>query len=221
MQRSHALELASAGASQPPPAAAAVLPGSPAQPFFARCNALWAEQSRSTWRQPWLSAVRLVYNEPFEHVLECLPAAWCALPTPLPFTPPPQAFSTAILLRCWHLLTPAAAAWLAGSLALAAADVAWRRYRPRSYLRHRELPAALLRAVTFCLPTTWALMAAMLNQYGALPGGMSWAAHAAVYTCLLTFTSGAAKVGGWGRCVGAGVRRLQGGLQGSLQGLGG
>lgn len=134
---------------------------------------------------------------------------------------PPQAFSTAILLRCWHLLTPAAAAWLAGSLALAAADVAWRRYRPRSYLRHRELPAALLRAATFCLPTTWAFMAAMLNQYGALPGGMSWAAHAAVYTCLLTFTSGAAKVGGWGRCVGAGVRRLQGGLQGSLQGLGG
>ncbi|PRW57859.1 steroid-binding 3 [Chlorella sorokiniana] len=158
-----ALEPAPPAASQLPPSPAAAivtLPGSPLQPFFARCNALWAEQSRSTWRQPWLSA----------------------------------AFSTAILLRCWHLLTPGSAAWLAGSLALAAADVAWRWYQPRSYLSRRELPAALLRAAAFSLPTTWALMAAVLNEYGELPKGMGWAAHAAVYTCLLAFASGAAKM---------------------------
>lgn len=112
-------------------------------------------------------------------------------------TPPPQAFSTAILLRCWHLLTRASAAWLVGSLALAAADVAWRLYQPRTYFRRRELPAALQRAAAFSLPTTWALMAAVLNENGELPTSMGWAVHAAAYACLLAFASGAVKVTGW------------------------
>lgn len=99
-----------------------------------------------------------------------------------------------ILLRCWRLLTPASAAWLAASLAAAGGDAAWRRFAPRSYVARREVPAAVLRVAAYSLPTTWALLTAMLNQHGELPSGMHWAAQAAVYACLLAFASGAAKV---------------------------
>lgn len=81
--------------------------------------------------------------------------------------------------------------------------MAWRRYQPRSYLRRRELPAALLRAAAFSLPCTWALMTAMLNEYGQLPSSMGWPVNAAVYACLLVFASGAVKVRGWGGLMGS------------------
>ena len=128
-------------------------------------------------------------------------------PLPTGSAPAVQSFSLVILLRCWRLLTPASAAWLAASLAAAAGDAAWQRRAPRSYAARRELPAAVLRAAAYSLPTTWALMTALLNEHGELPGGMHWAARAAVYACLLAFASGAVKVRGkgWGAWAGLGL----------------
>ncbi|KAL4433841.1 hypothetical protein ABPG75_000282 [Micractinium tetrahymenae] len=119
------------------------------------------------------------------------------------------AFSLAILFRCWYLLAPLTAAWLAGSIVLSAADVAWRESAPDSYARWREVPAVAARLLAFGPTATWVLMRAVLDDHGAPQpdsvGGASssaaaatsvaaeavqWAAHLA----RLLFASGAAKM---------------------------
>lgn len=126
-----------------------------------------------------------------------------------PCTPPTrQAFSLAILFRCWNLLSPTTTAWLAGSIMLSAVDAAWRESAPGSYARWREAPAAASRLLAFSLGPTWVLMRAVLDDQAAPEAGGSvdgahtapatgmaaeaalWAAHLA----RLLFASGAPKM---------------------------
>ena len=106
------------------------------------------------------------------------------------------------MYRCWHLLTPPTTAWLLASLALALGDLAWRALWPGSYVRWRELPAALLRLAAFGPPAAWLLMGQLLEDHGAPSASSSgssgaWggaAAQAAAHLRRLLFASGAAKM---------------------------
>lgn len=115
-----------------------------------------------------------------------------------------QAFSLVIIYRCWPLLTPLTAAWLLASLAIAAADVCLQRLSWDTYVRWRELPAALLAFNAFGPPAAWLLMRQLLDDHGAsaaLDAGGSgscsqWGAavHAAAHLARILFASGAAKM---------------------------
>jgi hypothetical protein len=97
----------------------------------------------------------------------------------LPACLPLQAFTLVIMYRCWHLLTPPTTAWLLASLALALGDLAWRALWPGSYVRWRELPAALLRLAAFGPPAAWLLMGQLLEDHGAPSASSSGSGGAA------------------------------------------
>jgi hypothetical protein len=102
------------------------------------------------------------------------------------------------MYRCWHLLTPPTTAWLLTSLSLALGDLAWRALWPGSYVRWRELPAALLRLAAFGPPAAWLLMGQLLEDHGAPSASSSGsggaAAGAAAHLTRLLFASGAMKM---------------------------
>lgn len=107
--------------------------------------------------------------------------------------PLPQAFTSIIAFRCWHLLTPPSAIWLAGTAVVAVADIAWRRRSKASYSCWREVPAAALRLNAFGPAAAWLLMADLLSDHGA-PTSDGGAAQAAAHLARLAFASGAPKM---------------------------
>ena len=229
------LPLPSAGRAGAP---APLLPGSPARPFYSRCNARWQRLHWYSWlslvsaeggRQDgarcsaWRRARRLGPPTRRRRGGERWPliCSTGAVRLTLPMLDPhrtPQSFTATIAFRCWHLLTPPSTAWLSASAALALGDVAWRRLRPRSYARLRELPAAALTYLAFGTPATWRLMDSLLNDHSVPPaggahpstggsagtsgssasgaGGLGWQAAlplAGAHVARLLFASGAAK----------------------------
>lgn len=181
------------------------LPAPPSQPFYRRMNTLWARQGAEYWRQPFISAVRSADEGGRSRRRPVAPAvlshASCLSCSPCPHVPSPalpalQTFSALILKRCWKLLSPPSAAWLAGSLVLAAADVAWRRMQLHSYLAWREVPTSLLRLAAFN-PIAWLLMTRLLDDVGPVGGGSRGASVAPsilAHLVLLAFASGAPKM---------------------------
>lgn len=135
------------------------------------------------------------------------PPRHCSQSCP-PVLPSLQAFSLAILLRCWRLLSPHSAAWLASSIVLAAADAAWRETDPAGHARWLEVPAAAARLLAFSLGPTWVLMRAAFDDQGpagavgddlhvggaGAAGVAADAALMAAHLARLLFASGAAKM---------------------------
>lgn len=67
--------------------------------------------------------------------------------------------------RCWHLLTPASAAWLFAYLSACLGAVAWQHLgAATSRSRWDDLPAAVLRLSSFGLGLGWQLTARLLDD---------------------------------------------------------
>lgn len=112
---------------------------------------------------------------------------------PLAASPPPvQAVIAVGLLRFWAVLSAADVAFLLAIAGASAALLAWRRLSPasaRSFARHREVPAVLLRVAIAASPAAWKVTRQALAgvpPYTNSGGGM-W--NAAVFGLSLGFCS--------------------------------
>ncbi|KAL4854258.1 Copine-5 [Chlorella vulgaris] len=94
------------------------------------------------------------------------------------------------VLRSWSVLDPKDLAFLVTVAVASIATLLWRRCRPASYARYRELPAVFLRVAAAASPAAWKVTAQALN--GTPPYGSSWPLNAAAFGLAVLFSSFAA-----------------------------